>query len=264
MLKEADLFGERDRVAIAIERIREHCPAEGLYVAFSGGKDSMVILDLVKAAGVKYDAHFNVTTVDPPELLNFIRKHYPEVEWHRPKMSMFQLIVHKRMPPTRRVRYCCSELKERGGHGRIIVTGIRAEESYRRSKRRMFEQCFKIRMTHYLNPIIDWSEDDVWDYIRSRKLPYCSLYDEGYKRIGCVMCPMIGAEGMAENARRWPKFAKLYYRAFEAAVAAHRSRGCSYDGPHDHWNTADDMWEWWMSGGRASEEVPNDLNLLWE
>jgi len=66
MLKEADLFGERDRVAIAIECIREHCPPEGLYVAFSGGKDSMVILDLVKAAGVKYDAHFNKTTVDPP------------------------------------------------------------------------------------------------------------------------------------------------------------------------------------------------------
>lgn len=264
MLKEPDLFGERDRVAIAIERIKQHCPAEGLYVAFSGGKDSMVILDLVRAAGVKYDAHFNKTTVDPPELLQFIRQHYPEVEWHRPKMSMFQLIRHKRMPPTRRMRYCCSILKERGGKGRIIVTGIRAEESIRRSHRLVFEQCFKTRMKHYLNPIIDWSEEDVWEYIHRRKLPYCCLYDQGYTRIGCIMCPMIGPEGMAKNARRWPKFAKLYYRAFEAAVAARKEHGDVYAGKHKHWNTAEQMWDWWMSGRRASEEVPNDLGLLWE
>jgi phosphoadenosine phosphosulfate reductase len=69
-------------IKIAIERLRTFEPAEGYYVAFSGGKDSITILDLVKKSGVKYDAPFNLTTVDPPELLKFIKKNHSEVEIH--------------------------------------------------------------------------------------------------------------------------------------------------------------------------------------
>ena len=72
MLIENTLFGRIDKVAQAITRIKLHKPDDGYYVAFSGGKDSCVILDLVQRAGVKYDAHYNVTTVDPPELVQFI------------------------------------------------------------------------------------------------------------------------------------------------------------------------------------------------
>lgn len=104
-----------DRVAVAIERIRSFVPEEGYYVAFSGGKDSIVTLDLVRRAGVKHDVEFNLTTVDPPEVVRFIREHYPDVSISRPKMSMFALIVKKHMPPTRIIRYCCDNLKERGG-----------------------------------------------------------------------------------------------------------------------------------------------------
>ncbi len=66
MLKEQTLLDEIDKVNLAIRRIKLHEPIEGYYVAFSGGKDSCVILDLVKRAGVKFDAHLNITTVDPP------------------------------------------------------------------------------------------------------------------------------------------------------------------------------------------------------
>jgi len=117
MLIEQTLLGEVNKIDRAIERLRHYEPKEGYYVAFSGGKDSCVVLDLCKRAGVKYDAHYNLTTVDPPELIQFIKQYHPDV-WEtrtKPKKSMWQLIVEKRMPPTRIMRYCCDILKEGGG-----------------------------------------------------------------------------------------------------------------------------------------------------
>ncbi len=111
--KQAEYPVRDDMVDTAIARIREFCPPEGYYVAFSGGKDSIVVKDLVLRAGVKHELHFNLTTVDPPELFRYIRTHHPDVIWHRPEKTMWQLIVERRMPPTRKVRYCCEELKEK-------------------------------------------------------------------------------------------------------------------------------------------------------
>ena len=125
MLKDTTLFGEVDKVAIAIQRIKSFEPKEGYYVAFSGGKDSCVVLDLVKRAGVKFDAHYNLTTVDPPELVRFIKDNHPEVEINKPPKSMWRLIEENGMPPIRQMRYCCKILKEGGGERRHVITGVR-------------------------------------------------------------------------------------------------------------------------------------------
>lgn len=135
-LVEETLFGTQDKVQIAIERLRAFEPSEGYYVAFSGGKDSQVVYHLCKEAGVKFDAHYNHTTVDPPEVIYFRRKYYPDVIVDYHGTTMWKLIVRKGMPPTRVVRYCCDELKEDGGKGRIVVTGVRWEESSRRKHSR--------------------------------------------------------------------------------------------------------------------------------
>jgi phosphoadenosine phosphosulfate reductase len=118
-----------DKVKIAIERLKCFEPPEGYYLAFSGGKDSVVIKRLAEMAGVKFDAHYNATTVDPPELVRFIREHHPDVEIVKPDIPMRKLIVQKTMPPSRLVRYCCEHYKEKHGAERITVTGTRWAES---------------------------------------------------------------------------------------------------------------------------------------
>ena len=114
MLTEQTLFGEVDKVKAAIELLQKHEPPEGYYLCFSGGKDSVVIYDLAIKSGVKFDAHHNITTVEPPQLMKFIRDYYPNVINERPPMTMHALIVKKKIPPLRQMRYYCAELKERG------------------------------------------------------------------------------------------------------------------------------------------------------
>ena len=140
-LKSYDLIhGEIDKVQIAIDRLRAFEPPEGYFVAFSGGKDSQCIYHLCEMAGVKFDAHYSVTSVDPPELVRFIKQHYPDVSIDIPHdkdgkpITMWNLIPKKCTPPTRIVRYCCEKLKESGGEGRLTVTGVRWAESANRKK----------------------------------------------------------------------------------------------------------------------------------
>jgi phosphoadenosine phosphosulfate reductase len=175
----------RDKVAIAIDRLRAFEPPEGYYLAFSGGKDSQCIYHLAVEAGVKFDAHYNLTTVDPPEIVRFIKDNYSNVGINYPKTSMWRLMEKKGLP-TRFKRWCCSELKENGGEGRIVVTGVRWAESVARSKRkpfelmtakkenkmlfndndegrRMFETCIK-KGKRIVNPIIDWEDSDVQNH----------------------------------------------------------------------------------------------------
>jgi phosphoadenosine phosphosulfate reductase len=249
-----DLFTGKSKEEMAIERIKTFCPPEGYYVAFSGGKDSIVILDLVKRAGVPFDAHYNFTTVDPPELVKFV-KTFPEVKIDKPELPMWQLIVKKRMPPTRTVRYCCQYLKEGGGAGRRVITGIRWEESYGRSKRKMVEACFRDSRKFYVSPIIDWSTLEVWDYIKNHKLRYCKLYDEGFKRLGCVGCPMAGTKTQKREFLRWPQYKKAYLWAFEKCI-----RKRIADGLKINQKTGQEMFDWWL---RDNKPDPND-NVLFE
>jgi phosphoadenosine phosphosulfate reductase len=246
-LVEHTLFGVIDKVQIAIDRIRQFEPPEGYYVAFSGGKDSCVVKDLVKRAGVKADYHYNLTTVDPPELVYFIREHHADVEVHKPAKSMWQLIIEKGLP-TRHVRYCCEYLKEHGGKGRTVITGVRWEESSARSQRPMYfdftsgKKSKKV-IKHILNPIIDWTLLDVWTYLEDYKVPYCMLYDEGFDRLGCVLCPLAATGHRLIEAERWPKIANMYRIATNMIYAR---RGEVYRQKYG-WRSGDEMFNWWLN-----------------
>lgn len=133
MIHQLNIHG-KDKVQVSIDRLKTFEPPEGYYLAFSGGKDSVVIKALADMAGIKYDAHYNLTSVDPPELVQFI-KTFDDVKIEIPRdkdgkqITMWNLIPRKKMPPTRLVRYCCKELKEMGGQGRLVITGVRWAES---------------------------------------------------------------------------------------------------------------------------------------
>jgi len=252
-LTELTLFGARDKVQIAIDRLRQFEPEEGYYLAFSGGKDSITIYRLAELAGVRFDAHYHVTTVDPPELVRFIKEHYPTVARDRPEMTMFQLILHERWPPMRTMRYCCEHLKETGGAGRIVVTGIRWEESPRRAKRRLIEQCYADKSRTYLSPIIDWTAHDVWEFIEREGLAYCSLYDEGFDRIGCVLCPL--ARAPERDAARWPQIKKAYVHTFDKLLALRRELGLE-----TNMQTGEELYDWWTQ--QHTKPAPQEARLF--
>ena len=250
------LFGREDKVQIAIERMQMFCPPEGYYLAFSGGKDSVVIMALAKQAGVKFDAHYNITGIDPPELYYFIRDQHPEVTRHRPEMNMWQLIKKKMIPPTHVMRYCCEVLKENGGKGRHVMTGVRWAESNRRRQRRMNEVCVKSPLRRVLfHPILDWSERDVWEYIKTYNVPYCRLYDEGFTRLGCIGCPMARRKQRERAFARWPRYKAKYLAAFAEVVKARQEKRLdkAYAEKYPQlvkWDTAEQLFEWWMRDRR--------------
>lgn len=241
MVIQRELFFPQ-KIDTTIDFIRESCTSESAYVGFSGGKDSQVLLDLVVRAGIEFDAHFS-PCVDPPELIGFIRKHYPMVAFETRETNMWKLIVRKKFPPTPRIRYCCEALKECHGWGRILFTGIRAEESSRRKGRRIVEFCLKGKGKTFVHPLLHWTEQEIWDYIKMRNLPYCSLYDKGFKRIGCVLCPMQSRKNKLIEAKRFPKFVKAYLSAFDKMLERRRESGLGTEG----WETPEKVMEWWLS-----------------
>jgi phosphoadenosine phosphosulfate reductase len=230
----------------SIMRLKEFEPPEGYYLAFSGGKDSCVLKALADMAGVKYDAHYNWTTVDPPELVRFIREQHPDVVFERPKLTMFQLIKKKKFPPTRKARYCCAELKERGGEGRMVLTGVRWEESVKRRNQPMVEKGKR----KGLKPIIDWGCDQIWQFIRDNNIPYCSLYDTGFYRLGCVLCPMAGKYQRKKEAIRWPKIYKAYLHTLKYCV--------KHNDQKRDWSTPEKVMRWWLELDYNEEVFPED------
>jgi phosphoadenosine phosphosulfate reductase len=243
MLIENVIWGIRNKVDDSIDFLKEHEPKEGYYVAFSGGKDSIVTLDLVRRSGCKHDAHMNLTSVDPPELLKFVREHYPDIDYIKPRKSMHNLIVLKGFPPTRQIRYCCGYLKEQAGKGRFIVTGVRREESSTRSSYPHIEKSRLLKNTVFYRPILTWTESDIWDYIEEQKLVYPSLYDEGFSRLGCVMCPLSGKQQMLKEAKRWPHIYKMYLGAMDKAIIRNKERGKKCNQA-----TGQEMMDWWING----------------
>jgi phosphoadenosine phosphosulfate reductase len=241
-----------DLIAESIELLREHEPPEGYYGCFSGGKDSIVIKELARRSGVRVVWHYNITTIDPPELFRFICQEHPGVIREPPRRgSFFRRMEEVKGFPTRRARWCCEEYKETTApKGSTLILGIRAEESAARAKGWSSVTIHRKTKAPAIQPIIGWASDEIWEFIRGERLPYPSLYDEGFHRLGCIGCPMARESGRRYEFARWPAYERRWRLAFRR-IWDRRAGTIQRDGREwfgsarfDSWEA---MWEWWIA-----------------
>lgn len=251
ILHSVGLIRKAEKLALAYD------PVNHFFLAFSGGKDSQCLYHIVKMSGVKHQTHMNLTSIDPPEVIRFVRTEYPDVILEKPKDSIFNLAVKKGILPTMRMRWCCAEYKENAGAGKVTLIGIRHTESSRRARRKEVETsnhgysgdldglaeyrrernsgrkprrgtfsiinvsgesevgCIRGKESLLISPIIDWTESDVWTFLDTLGIKHCCLYDEGWRRIGCICCPMSSVAHKREEEKRWPHVKRGWIRAIK-------------------------------------------------
>nr|DAG75560.1 MAG TPA: phosphoadenosine-phosphosulfate reductase [Caudoviricetes sp.] len=250
-----------------------------LVITYSGGKGSDVLLHLARASGIPFEVLHSLTTADAPETVRHVYDTFRRLEEKGVKcdvdkhvqpdgsrVTMWNLIPRKLMPPTRLVRYCCAVLKEGGGKDRFIATGVRWAESTARKRRgglevltskpqsklilsndndedrRLFETC-QLKGKRVVNPIIDWKDNEVLDYAAIEKIPMNPLYCEGFHRVGCVGCPMASKARTMEFAR-YPRIKAAYILAFDRMLEERRKRSLPFQ-----WQSGVDVFHWWMEDG---------------
>ena len=280
-----------DRIKAASEMSLQHYGLP-LVITDSGGKDSSVVKELALRSGIPFEIMHNHTTADAPETVRFVRSEAKRFEelgikytinmptYKGQRTSMWSLIPQKLMPPTRLVRYCCSVLKETGGAGRFIATGVRWAESANRKnsrgiyekngekdsriilnndnddRRQLFENC-RLKAKRTVNPIVDWTDEDVWSFLgdSKKRTPVNPLYGEGWCRVGCVGCPMAGKATRELEFTRWPKYKNLYLLSFRNLLSERANRG-----KHASWETPKEVFDWWME----YDTLPGQIDLFEE
>ncbi len=269
-----------DKERKAIERLQQASEmslsfyGKPLTITYSGGKDSEVLLELAIRSGIPFEIQHSHTTADAPQTVYHIRKVFAGLESkggikttiNYPKLSMWQLIPQKLMPPTRLMRYCCQYLKEGNGANSMIATGVRWAESVKRSKtrgiyedinrnkdkkiilmndnddkRQLFERC-QIQAKTVVNPIIDFTDREVLDFYINECKYHNPLYDMGFSRVGCIGCPMAN-KGRYKEFAIFPKYKNMYIRAFERMLEIRKAKGLT---SKTNWQSGEDVFRWWM------------------
>jgi phosphoadenosine phosphosulfate reductase len=252
-LDQLDLETGLNKEDYAIQLLQTWQPVEGYYLGFSGGVDSQIIYDLAKRAKVKFDSHYCVSPIDPPQVYKFIKEYYPDVIWDYHAKGFINLIVKHGLPDMRR-RWCCKLIKEGGGDGRICVFGNRADESAKRK-----HQCFVsipdtqsiIKKEHkksIIRPILKFTNYDRWQYMLKYKLPHCEVYDMGYERVGCVLCP--ASHYKDKQLIDFPKTCNIWRIACDKIVTKNIAKGYIKRNGQPlkyQFKTGEEKFNWWIN-----------------
>lgn len=191
-------------------------------------------------------------------------------------VTMWSLIIDKHIPPTRIARYCCAVLKESTTPNRMCAVGVRAAESTNRKGRDVFSIRGKTKKDAYyyslshvaevhkesqeiqddnwdctfiktmkehkdtvVNPIYEWEDTDIWEYIRLKEIKVNPLYSMGYERVGCIGCPLAPYHHRVKEFKDFPKYKQMYINAFQKMLE-------NYTKKDAEWKSGEDVFEWWM------------------
>ena len=229
----------------AIQLIQAMVEGATAFVTLSGGKDSTVTVDLVIRSGVPYELHYHRTGLDAPETLRYIHNTYPNCIFDIPDRTFWEGCMSHGFP-LRLQRWCCAELKECFGRGRIIIDGVRRGESNGRRARNCFEPARNDPTTFFVHPIFKWSTNDVWQYIDEFHLPHNPLYYTNGKRvtkrrIGCILCPNTTQRECHRQMDLFPGFVKTYKHYAEKYVQTRKDRGTPLTQ-----ETGQEYFDWWI------------------
>lgn len=226
------------KVKEAITIIRKYAPKNEIYyLAYSGGKDSDVLLHIARKSGVNFQAIHNFTTLEHREQIKHVRKQQ-NVKIIYPEKTFYQLVEEKGLP-TRFRRWCCASLKHNFGKGKITITGVRKSESIKRQKTvKEFKDFNKIRQ---VNPLLNWTTEDIWNYIKKEKIETCKLYKMGYNRVGCIGCPLANTKQRKKQYQENKNIKKAVIKSFSVYID-------KTDKVKKVFGTAENGVEWWISG----------------
>lgn len=296
ILHSIQLLQKAEKIALSYD------PDHGYYLAFSGGKDSQCLYHIAQLAGVRFQAHMSLTSVDPPEVIRFVKTQYPDVQLIKPQRSIYQTAVAQQILPTMKVRWCCQEYKENAGAGKVTLIGIRHQESSRRAQRNEVEissrkfsgtlqqldqyrnkrkasnsklsivnahgertlGCISGKETLLISPIIHWTERDVWDFLNALHIPHCILYDQGYTRIGCILCPMSSARQKQKDIQRWPHVKRNWIKTIKAIRNGGGIQKRIYLVEHPQGLDASQKTSEDYSGRRRLHQASRPRNIGWE
>ncbi|MDE7440051.1 MAG: phosphoadenosine phosphosulfate reductase family protein [Clostridia bacterium] len=269
----------------------------GYVVGYSGGKDSDVLVHLFRRAGVKFCVVHNHTTLDMPETVYYIRRKFKEWEEqginckiYYPKTNFWSLCLEKKMLPLRQTRFCCANLKERDDIAELRFAlrsfGVRKAESVKRALYRdsietrnredykdkqnfHFDNTEDVKQTgacytnHYffVNPLAYWSDDYLWDYIGGERLEVNPLYYEGFKRVGCICCPMASTCDRKAELAKYPRFEKRFVKLADDIIQMRNAQGL----PNKYkFKTGAEYFDMWLNNEKLSVAEEHDLLNLSE
>ncbi len=245
-----DSLIEYNRETEAVNFIKKHLKDKNVFVGFSGGKDSIVTAELMKRSKVNHQLYYSFTGLDHPSVVKFIKKQYPDCIFLKPKKTFWKELSTK-CPPSPIIRWCCYCLKKEASWKIPLnsrVMGIRKEESNKRAAYGMINYFKKLNHTHYY-PIYHWKEYHIWDFINKNNLPYPSIYDEGFGRTGCIICP-FHSEKTGKLQLKYRKKYSRFFKKWEKEISKLSYKRIS-QGKIMHYKTPEKYLEAWYKNNLA-------------
>lgn len=267
----------------------------GYVVGYSGGKDSEVLVHLFKRAGVRFCVVHNHTTLDMPETVYYIQRKFYEWELqgipckiYYPTINFWSLCLKKKMLPSRQVRFCCAELKERNDIPELRFAlrsfGVRKAESVKRALHRYnietrnkadysdiqrfhFDNTEEVKQTgacytnsyFYVNPLAYWSDEYLWDYIESERIEVKPLYNMSFKRVGCICCPMASSCERKRELALYPRYQKRFIRLADDIMQLRIAQGL----PNKYaFKNGQEYFYMWLNNEKLSVAENNSLSLF--